>query len=665
MTKVSALLMASLVCCSRSTSLQSGTDGDDGGTQNSNVTNAPLMVHAWGQAESTVSQASRQAEIIYSLSWAGLLHPEPAVVVYSGGDADVDVLLRKLQWQHGTTVWSCQPCTTSELYAILLKPRHGLKILIGDDEGFQHLNSVRAKHWIAGRVVLLPVAGLNCTAPFRLQLFDKASLPLCLEMQPSGEDGSDVTVYQRSYDGSVRSGTSDDIQPGDSTFLATDNFHGRHFQIYYMNFKPYFECGAPDGPGSICTMPKQGPDFLIWTTVAARLNMNVTFRRSPDDLWGHMEDNGEWVGNVGAVYHGEADAAISGLFVTGDRASVSQFSSNMYVEEVAIVSGRVSLGWDISLLKLLSPGVWGAAFGTLFVIAICGVMLVRPWSSFLEAFVPQLELAYRQLWGQSSLWQPTGNPHRTIHAVWAVASIVLGTALGAALAAQLASPRVFWSPMTLWDVANEGYQVITHAEYGAYQAAMRGPQNELFDRLRSLWVTGNNKLTMKRMLDSSNKVCLFEEVQYYKTLVHQLIIESEGEIDPENIRLGSQRVFFFLVAYSLQKNTPHKSQIDSLIERIKAFGLVQHAFQQMRQEDERKVLGYRMRARQQPRVVALSLSRLATMFEMLLAGWIAAALALVAEIVYKRASTKKLRRKPEKHASHLSNHAKQYGMVED
>ncbi|KAF0308084.1 Glutamate receptor ionotropic, kainate 4 [Amphibalanus amphitrite] len=585
-----------------------------------------------GDVSDPARRAQRQAELVHGLVTAGLLHHQPLTLV-TGSGGDGMTLSSVLHWQLDVTIHHCAPCDNATLYRVLVTPKDGLKLVVGDLADFDQLGAVKPHHWIGGEVVLLPAPAVRCRRLFQLPLLSKAALPLCVEV-PSVGAGA-ITVHQRGYDGSVRSEPASRLLSGEPhSLLDRNSYHGRPFEAYFVDFKPYFVCGdAVQKAGALCQRPLPGPDALILETFAARVNLTLRFRRSPDGGWGQIVD-GTWTGNVGEVWRGRADAAVAGLFVNGERAAATQFSAHTFLEEVALVSGRVPLGQQVSLGGLLPPVSWAVVAGLGLLVALGGTVMSRPDPAAAgRQLLRQVEDAFRGLWAQPVTRLPADTPRRLLVGVWSAACIVLSTALVTGLAAKLTAPRVYWSPMTLWDAVEHDYQVVTHAEYGAYDAAMLAPQGPLFDGLRARWVKGNNLRTMYRMLDPSDRVCLLEEVQYYITLRHRLIIETEGRVHPESIRLADQRAFTFLVGFSMQRNTPLLGRLNALISRLHAAGLIQHWMRLMRRTDELRVTAALQRAQRPPRVSALPLSRLRATVELLVTGWALAAAAFGLELL--------------------------------
>ena len=568
------------------------------------------------------SRARRQAVVVHGLVTVGLLQHQPlTLVIGDGGSADGAALSGALRWRRGVTVHYCAPCDNQTLYSVLLAPKSGLKLLVGDQADFEHLNSVEARHWVGGEVALLPTPTARCRRLFRLPLLAKISLPLCVEVPPAA--GRPAVVLQRGYDGSVRSESAARLLSGaPHHLLGRHSYHGRYFETYFVDFLPYFVCGDADQVnGQLCREPLPGPDASIMQIFAERVNLSLHFRSSPDGGWGHIE-NGTWVGNVGEVWRGHADAAVAGLFVNGERSAAVHFSEHTAIEEVALVSGRVPLGQQISLGGLLPVSSWAVVGVLALLVAAAGTLLTRPAAADTgRVLVHQAEDAFRGLWAQSLTRLPADTPRRLLVSVWTVGCIVLGTALITGLAAQLTAPRVYWAPMTLWDAVEHDYQVVTHENYGSYDTAMRSPQSPLFDGLRARWVKGNNLKTMYRMLDPSDRVCLLEEIESYVTMRNKMIIETEGRVRPENIRLANQRAFTFMVSYAVQRNTPLLDVLNALMKRLKETGLVQHWIRLMRRREELQVTAVLQRAPPPPRVAPLPLSRLSTTLELLVTGW--------------------------------------------
>ncbi|KAK7471497.1 hypothetical protein BaRGS_00035836 [Batillaria attramentaria] len=81
--------------------------------------------------------------------------------------------------------------------------------------------------------------------------------------------------------------------------------------------------------------------------IARDLNFTYVITEASDGSWGQRLENGTWIGMTGMLARKEVDFALSGLSVSAERATVSDYTEGFFYNDVVLLVSRpvVQVGW--------------------------------------------------------------------------------------------------------------------------------------------------------------------------------------------------------------------------------------------------------------------------------------------------------------------------------
>ena len=569
-----------------------------------------------------------------------LLRPaqQPLLVFSCGaGPVPLDRLLAALRWPHGLLVTDCgrPPCPAGQPAWLLYSDQPGPRLLLLQEAGC--LNGTGAAppgRWSRGQALHLTA---DCDRTLSHALFAKVGRPVCLET-----GGSRLMVAQRATDGTIR---RSGVRASHRWLLAEDNLTNTTINVVYDNYSPFFDCDADQG--AACSKPARNASGVLLEAMSRQLGFHLRYYRSPDGNWGHLDDNGTWVGMVSEVKNGYADLAVGGVFITALRATAGTFSRALTMVNLEIVSRPVPLPLRSDFTGLLAPPVWAliaVSLMTVTAVLLAPRLLADRPPALLPPLVRQLEDCYRVLVAQEAYFARSAGS--MLLAVWLLSSIVHRTALTTNMISALSAPAGTWSPESFSDLVQHGYRVVTHPGYGAYDAWMRAQRGCAAHSLRRRWTHENNTDAFKHIVSSRERVALLEETPSVMNLVYDAIVESDGAVTERLVHLGREKHMPSFIGWLAQKHAPYVRRLDEMLRLFQPMGLVSQLLEDgataRREEAERRV---RLRCRRLPEtchkrgVVLLGLTHLSACFKLLIYGLLTAGCCLLLELlvaVYSR-----------------------------
>ncbi|KAK7471511.1 hypothetical protein BaRGS_00035850 [Batillaria attramentaria] len=149
--------------------------------------------------------------------------------------------------------------------------------------------------------------------------------------------------------------------------------------------------------------------------IARDLNFTYVISEMKERVWGQRLPNGTWVGMTAVLMRKEADFALSGLSVTADRATVTDYTKGFFYDEVVLLVSRptAEAGWTF----FLRPFHW-----LVYIVIGASLLLVTALHVCLERHGARVEGTHRT---PLSL-EGTGVVTCTTRAVYTFYGILLG-----------------------------------------------------------------------------------------------------------------------------------------------------------------------------------------------------------------------------------------------
>ncbi|XP_068214364.1 glutamate receptor-like [Palaemon carinicauda] len=121
-----------------------------------------------------------------------------------------------------------------------------------------------------------------------------------------------------------------------------------------------------------------GPLLQLLGILAKNINFTYSLVQPPDGSWGFLFPNGTWNGMVGMILRKEVDFALGPFGITYLRSKVIDYTDPLVVDYGQILGRRGNTEVDPwGFLMPLTPMIWAATFGTLFVIIVLSFIVTR------------------------------------------------------------------------------------------------------------------------------------------------------------------------------------------------------------------------------------------------------------------------------------------------
>ncbi|XP_068214363.1 glutamate receptor ionotropic, kainate glr-3-like [Palaemon carinicauda] len=121
-----------------------------------------------------------------------------------------------------------------------------------------------------------------------------------------------------------------------------------------------------------------GPVLQLLGILATNINFTYELRQSPDGAWGFLFPNGTWNGIIGMVLRKDIDFTLGPFGITYIRSKVIDYTNPLIVDYGQILGRRGDTEVDPwGFLMPLTPMIWAATFGTLFVIIVLSFIVTR------------------------------------------------------------------------------------------------------------------------------------------------------------------------------------------------------------------------------------------------------------------------------------------------
>ncbi|XP_071524294.1 glutamate receptor 1-like isoform X2 [Panulirus ornatus] len=331
--------------------------------------------------------------------------------------------------------------------------------------------------------------------------------------------------------------------------------------------------------------------------LAAKLNTCLEYVVPEDKLYGIQLENGTWTGLVGLINRKEVD--MTGVFVLMDdrRYQVVDPSIPLLADPIILTYKKPVLESDLSgFVKPYTALTWGAILATLMVVFVSMLVtqLAQTWILHHRRGRPDSSTAGHMsrdaedhvwtswLWtvtvtlAQSSAWWPRGESLRLVAGVWLLMALVISSIYRSNLKAMLILPKLRLPFDTLEQLLQTNIPCYVSESSVVHANVMAAKPGTQLHRLQSQMIVHNN---MPRAVHtySTGQTAVFTG-RHSALYVFQKHFEQTRACP---FYVGSETFFGSMaLSFIFPKNSELKLKLDSILSRLREFGVVQEIIRQ-------------------------------------------------------------------------------------
>ena len=384
-----------------------------------------------------------------------------------------------------------------------------------------------------------------------------------------------------------------------------------------------------------------GVDPSVAAFAAQRYNFTLLFSEPSDGLrWG---DNGfgYWTGLVGDMVQRRAHFGMANLFITQPRSQIIDFSRPYDFERACFVVWRPPpLARWLALVRPFSASGWAAA-GALLVVSALTVLLLGRAAAPRESPLfgqPGFVALYSVggLVGVAHASLPRVASGQVFMGTWRFCALTLAVVYSSKLIANLTVPPAPAPMDTKQQLVDSG---VTVTGYGSMFGELLNASTNYWDRRLALNYepTYDIRASLRQTYDHKGSYIVNSMSLAY--LIRKYYTTASGE---PLLRIMRQCFGSFMVGIALPRRSFLKPLLDGAVSRLTEAGLMQHWSRSALLAVGRQLAVGEQAQGQRPSDASdqshsrLGLEALQGPFLLLVVGWAAALLALVAELAGKR-----------------------------